>query len=128
MYRISYCLHADQISLKLPAPHKRFNMLGLYIVLRSDVCFPRCCVYLIRAVTETSTSYADQLGKKLHTVDRSRSTCEKFCSDKTNCKPTPKVREMIVAKNVTADYFFVFLYYQNQGVQHDLTLVFDCLI
>ena len=83
VHRISFCLHADQISSKLPAPHKSLGSLGLYIVLRSVVCFPRCCVYLIQAVTETIPSYEDQLGKKLLTVDRSKSRCEKFCLDNT---------------------------------------------
>lgn len=35
---------------------------------------------------------------------------------------------MFLVKNGTADYYFVFVYYQNEGVQHDLTLVFDWLI
>lgn len=35
---------------------------------------------------------------------------------------------MTVAKNVTAGHFFVFVCYQNQGVQNDLILVLDCLI
>jgi hypothetical protein len=68
------------------------------------------------------------IGKKLYIVDRSRSRCEKFCLDNTNCKLTSKIREIIVAKNVTAGYFFVFVYNQNQGVQQDLTPVLDCLI
>lgn len=129
VYWNSYCLHADQISSKLPAPRKKLSRLGLYNVLRSNVCFPSCCVYLIHAMTETSPSYGDQLGKNLYTVDRKQVQMRKvlFRQHQT-VNQHPKKREIIVVKNGIAGYFFVFVHYQNLGVQHDSILVFDWLI